>query len=175
MRFIRKQDPGLDRQIARIAREETTMFRTLKEKREAGFTLIELLIVMALLGVLVAVMLPKYQDLTPEAKLLASEQNLSTIRSALLIYAAKNQATGGIPDSLGNLLDYFTRGKVPTEKISNTNTYRTVAVADDASVTSSNAGGWVYNSTTGSVFVDITNIVTFIPNYSGSVNPFATW
>lgn len=151
------------------------MFRTMKEKREAGFTLIELLIVMALLGVLVAVMLPKYQDLTPEAKLLASEQNLQTIRSALLIYAAKNQATGGIPDSLGDLLDYFPRRKVPTEKISNTSNNRTVTVADDASVTSSNGGGWVYNATTGSVFVDVTNITTFISNYSGSVNPFTDW
>ncbi len=151
------------------------MFRTMKEKREAGFTLIELLIVMALLGVLVAVMLPKYQDLTPEAKLLASENNLQTIRSALLIYAAKNQATGGIPDSLGNLLDYFPRGKVPIEKIRGSNANRTVTVADDANVTSSNAGGWVYNATTGSVFCDVNDITAFITNYSGSVNPFATW
>ena len=40
-----------------------------REKGEKGFTLIELLIVMALLGVLVAVLLPKYQDLTPEVKI----------------------------------------------------------------------------------------------------------
>lgn len=151
------------------------MFRTMNEKREKGFTLIELLIVMALLGVLVAVMLPKYQDLTPEAKLVASQQNLSTIRSAILIYAAKNQTTGGVPDSLGDLIDYFPRRKVPTEKISGLSSSRTVANANDAAVTSSNGGGWVYNSTTGTVWVDVTDITAFITNYTGSVNPFTDW
>ncbi len=151
------------------------MFRTMKEKREKGFTLIELLIVMALLGVLVAVMLPKYQDLTPEAKLVASQQNLQTIRSAILIYAAKNQTVGGMPDSLGDLINYFPRRKIPIEKISGTNSNRTVTEADDGDVTSANAGGWVYNSTTGTVFVDVNDITVFISNYTGSEVPFTDW
>jgi prepilin-type N-terminal cleavage/methylation domain-containing protein len=151
------------------------MFRMLKEKKEKGFTLIELLIVMALLGVLVAVMLPKYQDLTPEAKLVASQQNLQTIRSAILIYAAKNQATGGMPDSLGDLIDYFPRRKVPVEKISGVNTSIEDAQADDNNVSCTNAGGWIYNPTTGTVFVNVNDITTHIANYTGSTNPFAEW
>lgn len=151
------------------------MFRTLKEKREEGFTLIELLIVMALLGVLVAVMLPKYQDLTPEAKLVASQQNLQTIRSAILIYAAKNQTTGGMPDSLGDLRDYFPRKKIPVEKISGFNTSTEDAQADDDNVSSDNAGGWVYNPTTGTVFVNVNDISVHIASYTGSENPFADW
>ena len=151
------------------------MFRKFKEEKEKGFTLIELLIVMALLGVLVAVMLPKYQDLTPEAKLVASQQNLQTIRSAILIYAAKNQTTGGMPDSLGDLRDYFPRKKIPVEKISNLNTSIEDAQVDDDNVTSTDAGGWIYNPTTGTVFVNVETIATFITSYTGSVNPFTDW
>ncbi len=150
------------------------MFRTLKEKKEKGFTLIELLIVMALLGVLVAVMLPKYQDLTPQAKLVASQQNLQTIRSAILIFAAKNQTVGGMPDSLGDLNTYFPRRKVPTEKISNSN----ASIEDNDpndDVTCTNAGGWIYNPVTGSVWVNVNDITTFITNYTGSANPFIDW
>ena len=150
------------------------MFRTLKEKKEKGFTLIELLIVMALLGVLVAVMLPKYQDLTPQAKLVASQQNLQTIRSAILIFAAKNQTVGGMPDSLGDLNTYFPRRKVPTEKISNSNASIEDTDPND-DVTCTNAGGWIYNPVTGSVWVNVNNITTFITNYSGSANPFTDW
>ena len=151
------------------------MFRALKERKEKGFTLIELLIVMALLGVLVAVMLPKYQDLTPEAKLVASQQNLQTIRSAILIYAAKNQTTGGMPDSLGDLVTYFPRRKIPVEKISNTSSAVNDAQANDDNVTCTNAGGWIYNPTTGTVWVNINDITTFITNYTGSENPFTDW
>jgi len=148
------------------------MFRTMKEKREKGFTLIELLIVMALLGVLVAVMLPKYQDLTPEAKLVASQQNLQTIRSAILIYAAKNQTSGGMPDSLGDLVTYFPRRKIPIEKISNSSGSILDSQADDTAVTCTNAGGWIYNPLTGTVFVNVNDITAFITNYSGSDVPF---
>ena len=150
------------------------MFRKFKEENEKGFTLIELLIVMALLGVLVAVMLPKYQDLTPEAKLVASEQNLQTIRSAILIFAAKNQTVGGMPDSLGDLKTYFPRRKVPTEKISNSNASIIDNDPNDA-VTCTNAGGWIYNPVTGSVWVNVNDITVFISNYTGSANPFADW
>ena len=151
------------------------MFRTMREKREKGFTLIELLIVMALLGVLVAVMLPKYQDLTPEAKLVASQQNLQTIRSAILIYAAKNQTTGGMPDSLGDLITYFPRRKIPTEKISGLSTAINDAQANDDNVTCTDAGGWIYNPTTGTVWVNVNTISNFITNYTGTVDPFVDW
>ena len=150
------------------------MFNRINEKKEKGFTLIELLIVMALLGVLVAVMLPKYQDLTPEAKLVASQQNMQTIQSAVLIYAAKNLSPP-LPDSLEALKTYFPRGRVPVEKISGLFTSQTQDKVDDTAITSDNTGGWVYNKATGTVWVNVTNINTSITNYSGSANPFTDW
>ena len=146
----------------------------LHKNDDKGFTLIELLIVMALLGVLVAVMLPKYQDLTPEAKIVASQQNLQSIQSAILIYAAKN-LDPVFPDSLGSLatMGLFARKRVPTEKISGTAAVLLDAQADDNNVTCTNAGGWLYNPTTGSVWVNINDISGFLPTQTG--NPFAEW
>ncbi len=146
----------------------------LHKNDDKGFTLIELLIVMALLGVLVAVMLPKYQDLTPEAKIVTSQQNLASIQSAILIYAAKN-LDPVFPDSLGTLaqMGLFSRKRVPTEKISGTATAINDEQADDADVSCTNAGGWLYNPLTGSVWVNINDISTFLPTQTG--NPFADW
>ena len=150
------------------------MFKRFNRKEEKGFTLIELLIVMALLGVLVAVLLPKYQDLTPEAKITASQANLDAVRSAVLLYAAKYQA---LPDSIGAIIPDFLR-KVPVLKISGRNN-----VVNGTMPGSPAAGGnWYYDPGTGEVRVGITgpggadpNIDFFIKNYSGSANPWLEW
>jgi prepilin-type N-terminal cleavage/methylation domain-containing protein len=146
------------------------MFRRKKEDQR-GFTLIELLIVMALLGVLVAVLLPKYQDLTPEAKIAATSQNLETLRSAVLIYAARHPEVG-IPDSLGAIVTEGLVRRIPNEKISNSNA---VVISTEAAMSCTNAGGWLYAYDTGLVMVNVNNIVTFIPSYNGTVNPYADW
>jgi len=146
------------------------MFRR-KRENERGFTLIELLIVMALLGVLVAVLLPKYQDLTPEAKIAASSQNLETLRSAVLIYAARHPEVG-IPSNLDTLWQDGLIRRIPFEKISNSDD---VLISTEAAMSCTNAGGWLYASDTGLVMVNVNNIVTFIPSYTGTVNPYTDW
>ena len=146
-----------------------------RRREEEGFTLIELLIVMALLGVLVAVLLPKYQDLTPEAKIAATQQNLESIRSAVLIYASKNQGASPFPTALDSLVAQGYLRRMPVEKISGVTTVDLQAAANDASLTADNGGGWIYNPTTGGVYVNVTDITAFISNYSGSANPFVDW
>jgi len=128
------------------------MFKRFNRKEEKGFTLIELLIVMALLGVLVAVLLPKYQDLTPEAKIAATQANLDAFRSAVLLYAAKYQA---LPDTIGAVIPEFLR-KVPVLKISGSTTIQ--AVASMPANPSSATGDWYYCALTGEVRVGI-NVV----------------
>ncbi len=146
-----------------------------RRREEEGFTLIELLIVMALLGVLVAVLLPKYQDLTPEAKIAATQQNLESIRSAVLIYASKNQGAAPFPAHLDSLVSDGYLRRMPVEKISGSTAVDVQSAANDGSLTSDNGGGWIYNPTTGGVYVNVTDITTFITNYSGSANPFVDW
>lgn len=149
------------------------MFRKLSRNDEKGFTLIELLIVMALLGVLVAVLLPKYQDLTPEAKIASTQANLETIRSAVLLHAAKYQF---LPSTIDTLAPEFLR-KVPVLKISGSSA---VTVGTIPPAPGGTTGDWYYDPVTGEVKVGINavgesspNMVDFIGSYSGTANPWS--
>lgn len=57
-----------------------------------GFTLIELIMVIVLLGLLAVVAIPKYYDLTDDAKSAAEEGVVGGVRAGIYTYYAKNKA-----------------------------------------------------------------------------------
>ncbi len=70
-------------------------------KQQAGFTLIELVMVIVILGILAAFAIPKYQDLTTEAKASACKGLAGSLTSSAAILLAKNK---GAPDSRANVI-----------------------------------------------------------------------
>lgn len=70
-------------------------FSGIENMRKEAFTLVELMIVVAILGILGAVVLPTYQGHASEAKVSAAKSNLHTIRTQIELY--KMQHNGSLP------------------------------------------------------------------------------
>ena len=58
-----------------------------------GFTLIEIMIVVAIIGILAAIAVPKFSNLTRKAHEGATKAKLGALRSALLIYYADTEGS----------------------------------------------------------------------------------
>jgi general secretion pathway protein G len=61
------------------------------KKVKQGFTLIELMIVVAIIGILAAIAIPKFADLINKSKEGATKGALSSVRSALQVYYGDNE------------------------------------------------------------------------------------
>ena len=66
-------------------------------RKQRGFTLIELVIVIAVLGILAGIAIPRFLDSTASARGSKLVGDLRTIDSAIMIYQAK---TGSYPTEL---------------------------------------------------------------------------
>lgn len=78
-------------------------------RKNAGFTLLEVLAVVALLGVLGAMLLPSLDGAAARAKNARLESDLATVDNAILLYKMDK---GVCPDNLDALKnDYIAKGK----------------------------------------------------------------
>ena len=111
----------------------------------SGFTLIELMIVVAIIGILAAIAIPKFAELIRKAGEGSAKGNLGAIRSALSIYYGDLEGT--YPDTLSALT---TNGKyiqaIPVAKAPNYHSDSSTSLAASANT---DTGGWNYNNVTG--------------------------
>lgn len=143
--------------------------------RKSGFTLVEVLIVVVIMAILAATIIPQFTDSTSDAKASTTKFNLHTLRSQIELY--KTQHNGVVPT--GTLVELtlstdidgnqgtgatFPYGpyirQIPDNPFTNSDTVTVItndpAVAADVTGT----GGWLYNATTGGIWIDHADYVT---------------
>ena len=68
-------------------------------RKKTAFTLIEILIVVAVLGILAALVVPQFQDYSQRAKESAAKESLRLLRNTIELYAIQH---GGVPPGYVN-------------------------------------------------------------------------
>ena len=117
----------------------------MKTSMKQGFTLIELMIVVAIIGILAAIAIPKFADLINKSKEGATKGALSSVRSAVQVYYGDNE--GWFPaDTLACItLNAKYIGEIPQAKAPGTghaDSRAVAAVTNGLAVT--DAAGWAY-------------------------------
>jgi prepilin-type N-terminal cleavage/methylation domain-containing protein len=117
------------------------------KKAKKGFTLIELMIVVAIIGILAAIAIPRFAQMLEKSREGATKGNLSSMRSAISIYYSEKEGTwpGDLTTSYTSYLYPIPPAKA--SPLGNANTVASVGAAPTA------AGiGWAYVTDTASVY-----------------------
>ena len=136
--------------------------------RKSAFTLIEVLIVVVIMAILAATIIPQFTDSTKDAKTSTVKFNLATLRSQIQLYRA--QHNGLVPGATLSQLTTTTDAsgtagsganfvfgpylrEIPVNPFTNAKTVTTTS-EDPIATAPGGTGGWIYNATTGSIWID---------------------
>lgn len=144
--------------------------------RRQAFTLIEVLIVVVIMAILAATIIPQFTDSTKDAKASTVKFNLATLRSQIQLY--RTQHNGVNPTgTLGELITTtdasgatgsganFVYGpylrEIPINPFTNAKTVKVITTDPAVAGDTNSTDGWIYNATTGNIWINHSQHVTF--------------
>ena len=115
--------------------------------KRKGFTLIELMIVVAIIGILAAIAIPKFAQMLEKSREGATKGNLGAMRSAVTIYYSEKEGTWP-----GDLTTSFTSYLYPIPPAKATPLGNSNAISAESTVPATVGTGWAYVTDTTSIF-----------------------
>ena len=137
------------------------MSKKVRKSGASGFTLIELMIVVAIIGILAAIAIPKFAELLRKSGEGAAKGNLGTVRSALSIYYGDMEGLYPLDMEALTVAGKYLSVIPPTK----TPNYHTDSSVVRAQTSANDLGGWSYNNVAtnpnfGTVWVNCTHTDT---------------
>jgi len=140
--------------------------------KKRGFTLIELMVVIAIIGLLAAIALPKFGDVASQAKVANVQGNISSLRTSIAMFYATDGdypdlaahesdltgADGTDTDGTGiDFTDFYNKTVMPDTPTKSDGTAATNNTVEIATATTSGteAGGWNYVTTDGTILANL--------------------
>jgi len=144
-------------------------------RSRTGFTLVEVLIVVVIMAILAATIIPQFTDSTKDAKSSTVRFNLHTLRSQIELY--RTQHNGVAPGALLAELTQSTNAaggsgtgvnfpygpyirEIPKNPFTNSAAVKTITTDPAVGTDVTANGGWIYNVTTGGIWIDHADYVT---------------
>lgn len=144
-------------------------------RRDLGFTLVEVMIVVVVMAILAAVIVPQFASSTEDAKSSTAKINARSMRTLIQRYKLEHNGLNPVHDPAAKTLTVLLRKTTPTGTIDAAagahgpylatfpeNPYtgvKDVKIINndpptDADVTGNNSGGWLFNATSGNIWLD---------------------
>ena len=83
----------------------SNVMQKLVKRKMKGFTLIEMVIVVLLVGIMAAIAIPKFLDLTDTAKQASYDTGLGSMKSAIAIYLGNSQGSWPAGNSISGAME----------------------------------------------------------------------